>query len=84
MRAAVTALRQHHPARIIVAAPVAAAETYRAFEDVADEIVCVQTPKRFRGVGQWYEDFSQTTDGEVRELLERALKFRPAGQQTIN
>jgi putative phosphoribosyl transferase len=69
MRAAVIAARAHQPARIIVAAPVAARETYREFEREAVEIVCVQTPGEFDGVGQWYEDFSQTTDEEVRKLL---------------
>jgi putative phosphoribosyl transferase len=78
MRAAVIAVRQHHPARIIVAAPVAAQETYREFEREVDEIVCVQTPEGFQGVGQWYEDFTQTTDEEARELLEQGSKFRPA------
>jgi putative phosphoribosyl transferase len=77
MRAAVIAARQHHPARIIVAAPVAARETCREFGRTVDEVVCVQTPERFEGVGQWYEDFSQTTDEEVRELLEQGAKFRP-------
>jgi putative phosphoribosyl transferase len=75
MRAAVIALREHHPARIIVAAPVAAKETYLEFKREADEIVCVQTPEGFHGVGQWYEDFSQTTDEEVRELLEQGSQF---------
>jgi putative phosphoribosyl transferase len=78
MRAAVMAAREHHPARIIVAVPVAAVEAGREFERVADEFVCVQAPKRFEGVGQWYEDFSQTTGEKVRELLEQASKFRPA------
>lgn len=76
MRAAVIALREHHPARIIVAAPVAAKETYREFEREVDEIVCVQTPEGFEGVGQWYEDFTQTTDEEARELLLQGSKFR--------
>jgi putative phosphoribosyl transferase len=84
MRAAVIAVREHHPARIIVAAPVAAKETYREFEREADEIVCVQTPEGFQGVGQWYEDFTQTTDEEVQELLEQGSKFRPARpEQTL-
>jgi putative phosphoribosyl transferase len=76
MRAAVMAVRQRHPARVIVAAPVAAKETCRDFKE-ADEIVCVQTPSHFEGVGQWYEDFSQTSDEEVRALLEQASKFGP-------
>jgi putative phosphoribosyl transferase len=72
MRAAVAALRLEHPARVIVAVPVASPETCDAFLDVADDIVCVETPEPFQAVGLWYDDFSQTTDSEVHELLERA------------
>jgi putative phosphoribosyl transferase len=75
MRAAVLAARQCHPARVIVAAPVAAHETHEEFHRQADEIVCVQTPGNFEGVGQWYEDFTQTSDEEVRALLEQGTKF---------
>jgi putative phosphoribosyl transferase len=75
MRAAVMAARERHPARVIVAAPVAARETYQEFKKLADEIVCVQTPAHFEGVGQWYEDFTQTSDEEVRLLLEQGAKF---------
>jgi putative phosphoribosyl transferase len=74
MRAAVAALRRQHPARIVVAVPVGAAETCAEFESVADEIVCACTPEPFYSVGMWYRDFSQTTDEEVRELLERATE----------
>ncbi len=70
MRAAVAALRQKGPARIVVAVPVAAPETCDAFRDIADEIVCAVTPEPFHAVGLWYDDFSQTTDDEVRTLLE--------------
>jgi putative phosphoribosyl transferase len=70
MRAAVGALRQSKPARIIVAAPVAAAATVRALREVADHVVCLRTPPDFQAVSNWYEDFSQTTDEEVRNLLE--------------
>ena len=69
MRAAVIAVRERLPARVIVAVPVAARETYKDFKQQADEIICVQTPVNFEGVGQWYEDFSQTSDEEVRALL---------------
>jgi predicted phosphoribosyltransferase len=72
MRAAVEALRQEWPARIVVAVPVSSPETCDAFRDVADEVVCAETPEPFRGVGKWYDDFSQTTDDEVLELLDRA------------
>jgi predicted phosphoribosyltransferase len=71
MRAAVAALRQMGPARIVVAVPVGSAETCAEMHDVADEVVCGYTPEPFRAVGLWYEDFSQTTDAEVRELLNR-------------
>jgi putative phosphoribosyl transferase len=72
MRAAVAALRLERPARIVVAVPVAAPETCAAFRDIADEIICAETPEPFHAVGLWYEDFSQTSDTEVHELLERA------------
>jgi putative phosphoribosyl transferase len=75
MRAAVMAARTRQPARVIVAAPVAAGETFKEFQSIADEIVCVQTPEDFEGVGQWYYDFSQTSDEEVRALLEEGAKF---------
>lgn len=70
MKAAVQAVRAHGPARIIVAVPVGSPATCREFESVADEIVCARTPERFNAVGQWYRDFSQTSDDEVRGLLQ--------------
>ena len=69
MRAAVAALRQEVPRSIVVAVPVAAPATCDAFRDIADDIVCAVTPEPFRAVGLWYDDFSQTTDEEVHELL---------------
>lgn len=72
MRAAVAALRQQGPARIVVAVPVGAPDTCAELERVADEVVCVQTPQPFNAVGAWYEDFRQTSDEEVRDLLARA------------
>lgn len=79
MQAAVAALRQHHPARIVVAAPVAARTTCEAFEHIADEIVCIcdHTPESFFAVGLWYDDFTQTTDQEVRSLLQHAAQHQP-------
>jgi putative phosphoribosyl transferase len=68
----VSALRRENPARIIVAVPVAAPETCNAFRDIADEIVCAETPEPFMAVGLWYDDFNQTTDDEVHDLLEQA------------
>lgn len=72
MRAAVAALRQQQPARIVVAVPVAASSTCEEFRTEVDEIVCAATPKPFYAVGLWYEDFSPTSDAEVRGLLARA------------
>ncbi len=72
MRAGVAAVRQEGPSRVVVAVPVAARETCDAFSDIADDIICAETPEPFQAVGLWYEDFSQTTDDEVHELLEQA------------
>ena len=72
MRAAIAALRRLKPARIAVAVPVGAAETCQAMAAEADEVVCARTPEPFHAVGLWYEDFDQTTDEEVQDLLARA------------
>jgi predicted phosphoribosyltransferase len=72
MRAAVTALRRQGPARIVVAVPIGAASTCAEFRTIADDCICAVTPEPFRAVGLWYEDFSQTDDEEVTELLARA------------
>ena len=72
MRAATAALRKQRPAGIVVAVPVSSPETCDEFRSEVDDIVCAATPRPFRGVGMWYDDFSQTTDEEVRELLARA------------
>lgn len=79
MRAAVRTLRQSralsiNPRRIIVAVPVAAAETARSLLEEADSVVCISTPVDFHAVSSWYEDFSQTSDEEVRSLLESASR----------
>ena len=74
MRAAANALREQHPAHIVVAVPTAAPETCDEFRDEVDDIVCAITPEPFYAVGLWYEDFSQTTDDEVRILLELASR----------
>jgi predicted phosphoribosyltransferase len=78
MHAAVRALRQKQAGRIVVAVPVAARETCEALRAEADDIVCAVTPDPFFAVGLWYEDFSQTTDEEVRDLLEQANGIREA------
>jgi putative phosphoribosyl transferase len=69
MRAAVLAVREESPARIVVAVPVAAAETCDEFQSIVDDIVCAETPNPFYAVGLWYENFTQTTDDEVHDLL---------------
>ena len=71
MEAAVAAARQGGPARIVVAAPVGAPETCARLASVADEVVCVETPRSFQAVGLWYDRFEQTSDEEVVALLER-------------
>jgi putative phosphoribosyl transferase len=72
MLAAVRALRQQGPARIVVAVPVASPDTCELLKTEVDEVVCAATPEPFYAVGLWYRDFSQTTDDEVRELLARS------------
>jgi putative phosphoribosyl transferase len=71
MRAALAALRQQQPARVIVAVPVGSAEACAELQGLADESICLETPEPFRAVGLWYSDFSQTTDAEVTTLLAR-------------
>jgi predicted phosphoribosyltransferase len=80
MRAAVAALRERRPARIVVAVPVAPAETCATLETEIDDVVCVATPRPFMSVGAWYRDFSQTTDDEVRALLRRAEEMLPGAR----
>jgi putative phosphoribosyl transferase len=71
MRAAALALRAQDPARVVVAVPVAAGETCDTLAQEADEVVCPLRPEPFHAVGLWYDDFSQVTDDQVRELLAR-------------
>jgi putative phosphoribosyl transferase len=72
MLAAVRALRQQHPARIVVAVPIASRDTCELLRDEVDDVICAATPDPFYAVGLWYENFEQLTDEEVRELLARA------------
>jgi len=72
MRAAIKALRELNPAKIVVAVPTASQSICREFESETDEIICAYTPVVFKGVGEWYEDFSQTTDDEVIGLISMA------------
>src|SRR2546428_3848027 len=79
MHAAITALRQQQPARIVVAVPTASPETCDQLRAEVDEVICAIMPDPFYAVGLWYEDFSQTTDEEVRDLLAQSV---PAGRAT--
>jgi predicted phosphoribosyltransferase len=74
MRAAVAALRRQQPARIVVAVPIGAASTCAEIGAIADECICAVTPEPFRAVGLWYDDFAQTDDREVSDLLSRAAR----------
>jgi predicted phosphoribosyltransferase len=74
MRAAVKALKQRGAAKIVVAVPVGPPDTCRELAEEADETICLSTPVFFQAVGQYYEDFSQTSDEDVRELLSSAAQ----------
>jgi predicted phosphoribosyltransferase len=74
MKAAVRALRKMSPREIVVAVPVAAPSTCTEFQGLVDEMICLRTPEPFQAVGLWYDDFSQTTDKEVHELLDGVAK----------
>jgi putative phosphoribosyl transferase len=74
MRAAVKAVRQHRPSKIVVAVPAGAADTCAEFRSEVDEIVCVIAPEAFQAVGTWYEEFPQISDEEVRHLLEKSSR----------
>jgi predicted phosphoribosyltransferase len=76
MLVAVNALRQEHPAKIVIAVPVAPPDTCTMLRGYADEVICCETPEPFGGVGAWYDDFSQVTDEEVRALLNQAVLER--------
>jgi len=78
MHAAIAALRRQQPARIVVAVPTAPPEMCEALRAEVDDVICAITPQPFQSVGLWYEDFSPTTDEEVRELLARAARAERA------
>ncbi|MFO7964026.1 MAG: phosphoribosyltransferase [Desulfobacterales bacterium] len=77
MKAAVAALRDRNVAEIIVAVPTASPDTCSEFEAMVDQVICARTPEPFGGVGAWYEDFSQTTDDEVRKYMQLAEENLP-------
>jgi predicted phosphoribosyltransferase len=79
MQAAATALRKQNPARLVVAVPVGSAATCDEFRHEVDEVLCAITPEPLDGIGLWYEDFSQMTDEEVRELLASRVAPPPSG-----
>lgn len=72
MKASVKALREMSPSRIVVAVPVASRSACADMEEIADEVICLSTPQPFSAVGAWYQDFTQTSDEDVKGLLERA------------
>jgi putative phosphoribosyl transferase len=74
MRVAISAVRQQNPTSVIVAVPVASNSLCQQLEKEADGVVCLYTPVDFYAVGQWYRSFTQTSDDEVRDLLNRAIK----------
>ena len=78
MLAALEAVRAGHPARVVVAVPVAAREALQQISPLADDVVCLATPEPFGAVGRWYEDFAATSDDEVRDLLTGGTPSRPA------
>lgn len=78
MLAALEAIRQQQPARLVVAVPVGARDTCPLLRDQADEVVCAATPHPFRAVGLWYDDLPQTSDEEVHDLLQSARHERAA------
>jgi predicted phosphoribosyltransferase len=83
MRAAVAAAKKQNPARLVVAVPVAAATTCEALAREVDDVVCPLTPSGFTAVGMWYEDFSQTSDAQVRDLLAEAQRERSAHPMNV-
>jgi predicted phosphoribosyltransferase len=78
MRAAALAVQRHHPDRVVVAVPVAAPQTCDEFRDEVDDVVCALTPDPFVAVGAWYDDFEQTSDEAVHELLDASRRETPA------
>ena len=82
LAAAVSAARQGGAARVVVGVPVASVDGAARIRAVADELVALATPEWFMGVGEWYEDFGQVSDEEVRRLLERAVPAKASGQAT--
>lgn len=83
MLAAVRAARLLHARKVVVALPVASADAHRMLSEVADEVVCASTPLSFYAVGQWYEEFTQTTDRDVTDLLARAKEMSAPAEPLV-
>ena len=83
MRAAVAAVQKQDPEEVVVVVPVAPASTVRVLQFEADDVVCLLIPDVFYGVGQFYEDFSQTTDATVQKLLQQAWPQNPTAARNI-
>jgi putative phosphoribosyl transferase len=82
LRAAIAALQRQNPRRIVVAAPVAPPSVCDALRNVVDDVVCLSLPEPLQSIGMWYQDFSQTTDEEVRELLKQsAISLAAIGER---
>lgn len=84
MQAAIQLIRKREAERILVAVPVAPAESVLELGQIADEVICLNSPEHFRAVGQWYLDFSQTTDMEVVELLHRSTQLVQASRASAS
>ena len=83
MWAAVASVRRHHPAKIVIAVTVGAAATCQELQTAVNQVVCLATPEPFYSVGLWYEDFPQTTDEQVRDLLRQAeTSYQPLSIRT--
>ena len=76
MRAAIQALRAQQPKKLVVAVPVGSPDVCEDLRRLVDEMICLATPEPFYAVGMWYQDFSETTDQEVRDLLQKAHQFQ--------
>lgn len=82
MKVAVRALKRKEPSKLVVAVPVGAVSTCAELKEEADETVCLMTPEPFSAVGSWFENFEQTTDQQVRELLQKAHELYPGHQSS--
>lgn len=82
MKVAVRALKRKEPSKLVIAVPLGAASTCSELKNEADELICLMTPEPFFAVGSWYENFEQTTDQQVRELLQKAHDLHLGNQSS--